>query len=817
MYDTKEKVLTQIKSHTSIYEIFRATPFSNAFYRWPNKYQQKQFVYITKYSDTMKKSPVLLHSTQYVTSEKYHCLNKNSSIKTVVPSTSTIFYDLDDIAKRHSFHCLARISVSNVNTLKTTKLPVNTNEFERKSEAIIQECITQVKPIFMPRDSIEINIKKEKYENIRNIILSPEIFLKDEKNENKCYQSHNHTENIVDKEQKLWSYSKHYTDCTNSVIEQKRIKKKDRGKRTEDPCPCQLFLYACPCTAQKSLTELAKHSKPLTVTDQITSTTKVVLTEKVNEKVNKQRKQKHNNIYEDDKTTNTYINLKQNVTDSDKETIIQVTDKHDLPTMTEIKKEIRESKINSQKRQRKLICPHCKEKVDVISSTEEEDKLKNEILKCRSKDILATATYAYRASPRNIINETLGSTDVCPHEPPCELVPICQMLPSEDNNYCNKKTSKPRSYPKSSPRVIRITKACRHHPPCTVVPSCQRVNVLKNNCEYVPPCLHQPRCVNLPLCIPISRDLDIDDTLCNHIQNDRNTRCPYVPRCKYIPVCQHESLTNHMEERIEIIPEKQNAYEFTNGYQTPTFLANPKANSMLNSISPFHITSPYACSCRSNKSCQYNFSNKFHSGRGLKENNSNETIVFIRDVGCQFRSKNNSPKDSLINANTSSGSFDYVGAKMGNYYTNVHTLRYEDKFTSPLSEAQASESSFSVSTSMEIDARCPSHGHKRPRKSRRNGLNPETAYVTAYSTRKPQLPTNSITSKKKKKSKLDVSARREFYNPLSVKSRRSFLKGKYSNKYTQKRIKKSCTNKYISDYSTTTNTVFANSCESNYL
>ncbi|KAG6444751.1 hypothetical protein O3G_MSEX003505 [Manduca sexta] len=471
-----------------------------------------------------------------------------------------------------------------------------------------------------------------------------------------------------------------------------------------------------------------------------------------------------------------------------------ITD-HDAPKLHDVLDRDQcsvKSKPKYHRKSRKIICPNCKEKVEIISTTEEEENLKCDSSTYGSKEISPTTAYACRAPlSKNHKGKIENDGDICFHEPRCEMVPVCQILPCDDN-YLNSKSNKSQTSPKQNTRVIRITKACRHHPPCTVVPSCQRANVLKNNCEYIPPCLHRPRCVNLPLCVPFSKSMHYEEVN-KHVDENENSECPHVPRCKYIPLCQHDSLVNNVNHQIHMIPQMQHACEFMNGYQTPAFLITPQTNCMPNSYSPCQVSSPNTCSYKPSKSCQYDCTdNKCYTFNVPKASNSNEMVVFIRDVGCQFRNKNYSPKESVMQSKVSSESIDFVDVKIDKYYTDVHTLRYEDKFTNPISGGEVSLSSGSLSTSIENNTNSPSHEQRATRnspRSRQTGFSPEAAYVTAFNIYGEPTATAAHISPNslKELSKCDARMCRDCLNPSNVKSRKSLLNHKYKKMFNRRK------------------------------
>lgn len=794
MLDTKY-MLPHSRSHFSFNDLFRPASLNNFATKDPSIIQASSGESGTKPNNNVIKTAS--KPTFFVTSEQYNVItNECCSGRIIAPSTSTIFYDLDDIAKRHSFRSLTAIGhCSATNLMKVMRANVRHDVFPAKSNAVVQECATQIHPRLFPRDSIEVNAKKVKKKASKERVLSSEIILRDND-----YEFDYYSKNRSHKQQKFWSYAKYRTEYTKPVIDEKKTKKKDKIKRTVDPCPCQLFSYACPCTGNKSLTELA--SKCPIQSNQITSTTNIVADEKKDGKSNSKTKKHKRDRLKDDKLTNTSV----------AKLIEAIVPKNDPPPEVPNKQENntappeqtndnnkKNNKHKPHKKAKKVFCPNCNEEVDVvisISTTEEEECVQYEnSLLYRNKDVPSTAAYAYKTSPHNQKSKTMDD-DICDHEPPCELLPICQILPNE-NNYVynvNQKCSKKASVPKPAPRVIRITKACRHHPPCTVVPSCQRANVLKNNCEFIPPCLHHPRCVNLPLCVPFSKYLPYDEAPTKLADdNADSSECPHVPRCKYIPVCQYDSIANLDHHQVNMIPRMPNPCDFLKDYNnTPNFLVPPKTTCVCNTFSPCQISAaPCHGMCRSHKSCQFDCSNYNN------DESSNDTVIFIRDVGCQFRTnsdspknsvKDYSPKNSLLQSKASSNSFEFVdGKQISNYYTNIHTMRYEDKFTDPISGV---ENSFSTVSITSIDSECPSHGRRAKEFSRRkhtaSGFHPQAAYVAAYSSVKDDEvakadQANNMTNR----DLLDCN------NSFSIKCQRCCIKDKYKKMFSVKRRRKS--------------------------
>ncbi|XP_075978943.1 uncharacterized protein LOC142978393 isoform X1 [Anticarsia gemmatalis] len=730
------------KSYPSVLDIFRPTSVCVLC----DSHTKVQQVFHANCRDAGIKSKVYNSHSKYmkfITSD-FDYLQRKVSSKTLIPSTSTIFYDLDDIAKRHSFHCMTDFGQSNTNLLKVMRMNVKNNAFA-KSNATVQECATQLPRKLVPRDSIEINSRKVKKKASKD--LSSEIFLRDDDYLHD-YDRHYYSNNLRDicqKPQKFWSYAKYRTEYTKP--EDKKLKKKEKADEKGDVKP---------------------------------------------NNNNKSKKHKRDSMEREDKPTNTSVAqlIEVMVPRNEGQEMVNQQEAALADSNNGNKTNKRGFKYRAHQKARKVLCPNCREKVNVVislSTTEEEDSLKRENSMLNNSDeIPSTVTYNYSSSPTGHRSKT-NDEDLCLHDPPCEMLPICQILPTDNYYTVNQKCMKKNSIPKSTPRVIRITKACRHHPPCTVVPSCQRANVLKNNCEYIPPCLHHPRCVNLPLCVPFSKSLHYEDSPTKLYDERDNSDCPHVPKCKYIPVCQHDSFTNLDPHQINMVSQVPNTCEVFNNYNP--YLVNPNKNCVRNSCSPCQLSTIPCHTCQSNKSCQYS---SLHSSPDsnlntiTQEKTSSDDIIFIRDVGCQFRSKSYSPRNSMLQSIASSNSFDLVDVRqMSNYYTNVHTLRYEDKCTNPITSIEKSFSMVSMTT---IDSVCPSHGRRSPfsRKIQpTTGFQPQSAYVAAFST-----GTNCNRTRYVEISKSDIEDFRDRHHTFPVRSRRNFLKCKYKNMYLVKRRRK---------------------------
>ncbi|CAG9793966.1 unnamed protein product [Diatraea saccharalis] len=785
MHVTKAQITPRAKSYTSIYDLFGSTPFSNIRYK-NSKRANKYTSVFHACRDSTKKNINPDYSTPYVTSEQYQDINRDNSIDYLVRSTSTVFYDLDDIAKRHSFHGLDGINSSNINLLKVMTIPLRSKGFTANSDAIVQECATQIKPKLMPRDSVDINSKKAR-QFPGEPFLSSEIFLRDDiysDNKRSYYEREG-----ADRQQKFWSFAKYRTEYTKPIPEEKKHKKKDRGKRTEDPCPCQLFSYACPCTDKKSLTELAKN-KSITI-DQITSTEKILKEEKkeIKNKVSKNCYTKENK-----QTDYSVITEKYEVVPVKNEAVLTVEEERNISKLTEggnNDSTSHKNKTKSIKKRKKITCPNCKENVDVvISTTEEEESVKyvNSSMYCFKEPSTQQSKNSCCSKQKSNQHKSYVSQDNCNHDPRCELIPICQILPSE-NVYLNHKHTRKQPNPKQA-KVIRITKACRHHPPCTVVPSCQRANVLKNNCEYIPPCLHRPRCVNLPLCVPESKTFRYEEPP-KIINETESTECPHIPKCKYYPECQYEYVMSNLDNQVAVSPHVQDNCKFHNNYPQQPFAVSPKITGTINASVFTQMASRTVCCCEYSKSCQFDSKDsKCDLTCYTKDSSSSEAIVFIRDVGCQFKTKKNSPIE-LAQSKISNASFDMVDERMGNCYNNIHTLRYEDKCTSPAEEEDVSEISISVTT---FDSHCPTHGgiSSKYKNEKRSGFNPQlniSPYV-AYATHTSPMVSSIYANENKEL--CDERASEQVYrnSTVSVKSRRN-LKGKCKRIFSVKKRRKS--------------------------
>lgn len=637
----------------------------------------------------------------YMTSERYHNLNTvQSSDKTIIKSTSTFFYDLDDLAKRHSFNCLTE-NLTKSNCLRVMDVAVK-NTFEHKNKnTIVQECATQMR--HKPRDSLEILSKKTKKKNASMPNESSGINLRDNDQDDKI------NSNNIPRPQKIWSYAKYNVDYTNIAESKRKHRKKDKIQRTENPCPCQLFSYACPCSDSKSLPQLADNEEFKNYVDQKTST------------VNKEDIQYK--ILNMEKNTNN-----KNVAKENMETNVSFTDFANIKYNSSLKDvsehEIKNNEFNvnnnstNLKKPLQIICPKCKEVVDIINIIEKQPS--THYVVPSPNPHVAECTYT-----ENNRSEIRSYTNGCNHEPKCEMTPICQILPNStfrDNKFKNEIVQQVHATYKAPPRIIRLTKACRHQPPCTVTPSCQRENALKTNCEFIPPCMHRPRCINLPLCIPIPKDL------CNYEQSAKNktaySDCSNKPHYKLIS-------NYHQNYRDNKLFENQNIYN--NRYGTD-YASQYRNTTMKQPYEEAYTTQLNNCYNRENEdpsiSCSCCIDNKSCQCSSCKiEPIVDESIIYIRDVGCQFRSKSESPKQSIFNSKTSSV-FDVNNLKLGNYYTDIQNLQHEHKYTNPVIDKEVSSSSTIKSSEIDDDSHCSHRTNYRNSSSIKRNVSP---YVAAFS------------------------------------------------------------------------------------
>ncbi|XP_060802477.1 uncharacterized protein LOC132902235 [Amyelois transitella] len=705
----------------------------------------------------------------YMTSEKYHNLNKNISYTTDYHSTSTLFYDLDNLAV-HSYVDLSRVSKKKYssNTKINSSFIHSIHGLKGNSYTFVQECETQILPVLLPRDSLEVQTKKVEKCFPNDPEISSEIYLKDDDFTN--IAPFNDSDKNIQRKQKYWSYAKYRTEYTNPTRQDKKSKKKDHTRQIEDPCPCQLFSYTCPCADDKCLAGL-KNSKSLS--DQVTSTTNIVKEERKDDrKETKLFKKNHKGksiVPKDDKPTSItcIIDNLESVEKSDP--TLLYTEKYDVISHTETMNNKGKSK---RKKRQVMLCPNCKEKVEFSSMdpSEEEGSIIYEDLSYQPNDSSpGKSVYTYKTAVKKQMADKSNDRGSCHHNPTCDLVPLCQLLPT-DNVFLSPKITKKQETSKTSPRVIRITKACRHHPPCTVAPSCQRANILKNNCEYIPPCLHRPRCVNLPLCVPFSKNIPYDEL--KHVEEMENGQCPHVPRCTYIPECRNIYSGN--------LSNQVNMAQLPNGYGmfAPPAPYNVLSPCLRQSFSPCQIHPPgyipdYGLS-RSDKSCQYDTLGMSYNP-SVPRIVSSEAVVFIRDVGCQFRNRYNSPIDS-IRITKSSTSFDHDNVNLGVIYTNVHTLRYEDKFTNPKGKMEVSVSSLSL-TSNNTSHLMDRYDESRNRTS---GFDPKptkspfVAYATNIGSYKHYIKEKNNTHPFPTKSRLSITRNkyRKFFNIKRKKKKR---------------------------------------------
>ncbi|CAH2240656.1 jg22753 [Pararge aegeria aegeria] len=258
------------------------------------------------------------------------------------------------------------------------------------------------------------------------------------------------------------------------------------------------------------------------------------------------------------------------------------------------------------------------------------------------------------------------------------------------------------------------------------------------------------------------------------MEDTENSECNNFSPCNLVTAYQQESLNKC--QTCEYVSEFSPRFILSPEMPCPTFLSCQIPNDEIR------------WKCKSSKSCQFDcVDRKCIPTIGDTEYAGSDDVIYIRDVGCQFRSHNFYPKDSSRHSITSSTCFDLVSSNVGNYYSNNHTLRYEDKCTNPISGEELSLSTFTTSS---IDSHCPSHGIQT-RKKQTGFKSTASPIVTAFSTYQDSmlqyLPKSDEVSRATSKSDSIDTLRYLTTFP----SQRSFLKGKNKNLLSIRRRNKS--------------------------
>ncbi|XP_041986535.1 uncharacterized protein LOC121738505 [Aricia agestis] len=560
----------------------------------------------------------------YVTKEAYYNLNKKISETSVFDSTSTMFYDLDHIiTNNQTLHCM-----DNAKAKPFDEVPKNSRKksgFVANAESIVQECATHT-PRIKPYKTVEQTRSKKRCAS--NHKSFSDIFLTDNPNMNDRREQKRSTIPMDSLR------NKYHEECKSSSIETKH-KNQYPGKTTDDPCHCQLFSYECPCENEKSLTQLASIGKSLKA--------------KIDNNVSKIR----NNDEDKSPVRKTYNT--ENALSGKK--IMKVANflNSNKPTAKSLR-------YNNTK----ITCPHCKEIIIIEDITEDQASNPKE-----TAEVFEIELPNYSKTKLAFPNEAS-----CTHNPPCELIRACQVFSSDFEFYNLKEKSLAGS--KNNKRSIRVTKACRHHPPCTVVPSCQKIHVLKNKCEYIPPCLHRPRCINTPLCIPISK---AHEYMLINEENYEDNSMEFKPmtRRNYGDITYNRVNQDNMN--------LQNAYEYLSEY-SPRLAKHPKMDCISSTVLPVKIplAKPYY-NCKIAKSCQFDYKKQINSDKeNGKEITDSDEIIYIRDVGCQFR-------NTTSNANNTSDRKNKAETNPTGYFNSSRE-----------------SSGTATSSSYDINGNCPSHG-----------------------------------------------------------------------------------------------------------
>lgn len=606
------RVRKHAKSFTNIFDMFRYYPYEiTAGKRKRKRLDSSRCCYTCSNRNCCQQ--------EFVVSDKLNISNNSSHIYSVFPSTSTIFYDLDDLANRHSFHCITDLSPPRKKYVEGFNQPAHYS----KKNPNFKNCSTHLQYISHDSSANRNDIEAKRVKKKNKAKSETKYMIQKFENEMKNRYNHN-----FDKEtKKPLCYTKYTVQYSKS-----KQNKPNNGysdvKRVEDscPCPCQLFSYVCPCTENKSHLTL---SKSKTFVDQITST--------IRKGPKTERKAPLSKDSSSEKSPK-----KENIVENEQPNIYTCENGESV--------NINHSEKQKRSRKYNIKCPKCRQVFSVHSANSEQCPNGQSITYLSLKNDANVPMYSLK--PDNDVVQ--ANIRTCTHDPQCEMVPACQILPTAQVALAqitrNNRTLHDRHHNK--PRVIRVTKACRHHPPCTVVPSCQREFVMENHCDTVPPCMHKPRCMNLPICVPIPNQYNINDA-----QNNNElyyTQPPYSP---YI---------FPMQPRCEV------------PYTLPE-------HNIFNQTKDRRSSSKRSC-VTDNKSCQC-----MHQENKPKNNteSGSDAVIYIRDVGCQFRNKSEYKKGAQNTARESTSSCDINKVKVHNYendringYTNPRLLNQTSTTTS---------------------------------------------------------------------------------------------------------------------------------------
>ncbi|XP_061714963.1 uncharacterized protein LOC133523419 [Cydia pomonella] len=684
---------------------------------------------------------MVINEEEYVTYERFYTLNKQCTSESGVmaASGSSLFYDLDSVAKRNSYSCFNEdVGLSTFNIFRA--LNRKGDEWPRAPSEpvhIVQECTTNIRPKLNTCDKNEENLKRVKSVFLRDCVLSSGICLKDsiedtESSSNLIGPQNTHSidsntgvENYVSYQTGNVKHEGHKTNkkdhgpqntysidsntgvenyvsyqTGNVKHESHKTNKKDREKRLKDSCPCDIDDLGCTCKYNDTATE-AKKSK--SVAKQRTTSTyreEVITNMSTKNTTHFEMEDKLTRMSGDGLGEKYTVNLSKNDT-----SCILLLDAYDIAKMSHSqisnsrKSGVRLMKVVTNKvrvipkKVRTVRCPNCHGHVELAVSTEDEASTGVQ----PKTDRKSETEFTCMAASKDRYHPKIEITKECPHG--CEMVPLCQILPKVNFDASSIKQNIPK---KTTPRFIKMTKACRHYPPCTVVPSCQRNNVIKANCESTSPCSHRPRCVNLPLCIPFCKNLQYDETTKHYVENEDKTENCYIPAFKCFPVSQYKLLQPHIRSQ------KPNSFEPRAYYVNQTHLSCqvPPLNTK-----QFDIAT---------KSCQYDYP-KHEPNDAAKEDAADASVIYIRDVGCQFKNSSFTPPHTSYFQTrvcyTSSASFDPGSKRLDNIYTNPKAFTCQTLTTDAKSKAKCRSSTSISPSSSRITPSQRDSSHKRTSKT----------------------------------------------------------------------------------------------------
>lgn len=707
-----KKNSNRTKSYTSIYDSYKS----------PDKYSNK-LKSIENYLYQIGNLP-------FKTSDKYEKKgHKNKGDKTLVDSASTIFYDLDTIAKRKSLNCISDITLTNKKVLNT-KYHKHSPKADLKTNYKVYPARTH------SIGSVSNNDKPiPVYTHEIRKLFPHDSEISSNFNTKNCDRKTKHKKDRNTNDQK-WKHIKYHVGSCSPVIDKRRKKNKDHACGSKKHAHQEYFY----CN-KRSIENLNNSMK--TAKDQISDVS--ILAQQ--HKIAKLKVLKHDSAESPPEKGGGTITEKSTTEDSFNSKYLTKN------IMRRIKKHCQ------------ITCPNCNKQV-LVATADEDKTIDSKNTSGRYNSIELSKTLNYRYVPYNVSDKNNNAG--CGHEPQCDMIPMCQMLHSVQSPITSKGA---RNSGLRSPRVLRVTKACRHHPPCTMVPSCQRLKVLKNNCQYFPECPHRPRCMNLPLCAPISKATLEQFTVS---VNDTDNGESQIGQFKYIPVNEQSTGSTLVYQPCDF------------AYPTaPTFFVQPKMSPK--SFSPYESLKPTTAPCpKLNQSCQYDcVTSNDNTQNDFKEDNS-EGVIYIRDVGCQFRNKYRKDKNKCYNSRDSKSST--TGDNESSQMTN-DSLQSDEKVACLSPEVEVGSTDLS---SIDETSHTTSNGQNNDLNHRReipSGFIPQatTAQFIAYSTRTEPILANCLLEERN----TDGPFCETYASPARVMSRRSFLKQKYKKMFCVRRRRRS--------------------------